>query len=162
MIKSVFWKVVILLCICSSVSSQKRLPNVFIENLQRQSVSATEIVNSEGPTIISFWATWCKPCLRELNAINSKLEQWKPETNVKFVAISTDDARTSMRVAAYVKSKNWQFDVFIDQNGDLQRSMNILSIPHTIILDKNGELIYQHSAYAVGDEAKYYEILKGL
>jgi peroxiredoxin len=162
MIIKFFLKIVILFLITTSVYSQKRIPDVFIENLQRQNVSATEILNPSGPTIISFWATWCKPCLRELQAINSGLEGWQSAANVKFVAISTDDARTKMRVAALVKSKNWQFPVYVDPNGDLQRSMNILSIPHTLILNKNGEIIYQHSAYAPGDEAKYFEVLKGL
>lgn len=162
MTKIAFSKLVILLFISTSVASQKRLPNVFIEDLQRQNISVTEIVNRDGPTIISFWATWCKPCLRELNAVSSELEQWKQETNVKFVAISTDDARTKTRVPAFVKSKNWNFDVYVDTNGDLQRSMNILSIPRTIILNKSGEIIYQHSAYALGDEAKYFEVLQSL
>lgn len=138
------------------------MPDVFIENLQRQNVSATQLLNPNGPTIISFWATWCKPCLRELNAINAKLDEWKQETNVKLVAISTDDARTQLRVPAFVKSKNWNFDVYIDPNGELQRSMNILSIPHTIILNASGEIIYQHSAYAIGDEKEYLEVLRGL
>lgn len=155
-------KLVVLVLISASLYAQKRLPEVFIEDLQRQNVSATQIVNSNGPTIISFWATWCKPCLRELQAINLELEEWTKATNVKLVAISTDDARTRMRVPALVKSKNWNFNVYVDANGDLQRSMNILSIPYTLILNASGEIIYQHSAYAIGDEKEYFEVLKGL
>lgn len=162
MIKKLYSKLFLLLLIASSALAQKRLPNVFIEDLQRQNVSATQILNPNGPTIISFWATWCKPCLRELQAINAELEEWTKATNVKLVAISTDDARTRMRVSALVKSKNWNFDIYVDANGDLQRSMNILSIPYTLILNASGEIIYQHSAYAVGDEKEYFEVLKGL
>jgi peroxiredoxin len=162
MLKNVLIKLVFLLGVTFSVYAQKRLPDVFIENLQRQNVSATEILNPNGPTIISFWATWCKPCLRELQDVNTELEEWTKATNVKLVAISTDDARTQMRVPALVKSKNWNFDIYVDANGDLQRSMNILSIPHTLILNASGEIIYQHSAYAVGDENAYFEVLKGL
>jgi cytochrome c biogenesis protein CcmG/thiol:disulfide interchange protein DsbE len=159
---NLLWKSIILICITTSVYAQKRLPDVFIEDLQRQNVLAAQIINPNGPTIISFWATWCKPCLRELQAINTELEEWTKATNVKLVAISTDDARTQMRVPALVKSKNWNFDIYVDANGDLQRSMNILSIPHTLILNASGEIIYQHSAYAVGDENAYFEVLKGL
>lgn len=162
MIKKLYSKLFLLLLIASSALAQKRLPNVFIEDLQRQNVSATQILNPNGPTIISFWATWCKPCLRELQAINAELEEWTKATNVKLVAISTDDARTRMRVSALAKSKNWNFDIYVDANGDLQRSMNILSIPYTLILNASGEIIYQHSAYAVGDEKEYFEVLKGL
>jgi cytochrome c biogenesis protein CcmG/thiol:disulfide interchange protein DsbE len=159
---NLLWKSIILICITTSAHAQKRLPDVFIEDLQRQNVLAAQIINPNGPTIISFWATWCKPCLRELQAINTELEEWTKATNVKLVAISTDDARTQMRVPALVKSKNWNFDIYVDANGDLQRSMNILSIPHTLILNASGEIIYQHSAYAVGDENAYFEVLKGL
>ena len=155
-------KILFLLIITTSAFSQKRLPDVFIEDTQRQSLSAIEILNTDGSTVISFWATWCKPCLRELQAVSTELETWQKATNVKFVAISTDDARTRVRVPAYVKSKNWKFDVYVDPNGNLQRSLNILSIPHTIILDKSGEIVYRHSAYAVGDEKQYFEVLKSL
>lgn len=142
------------------VSAQKRIPDVFIEDLQRQNVLATTILNPDGPTIVSFWATWCKPCLLELYAINANLSEWQAKTNVKIVAISTDDARTKARVPAFVRSKKWTFGVFIDANGDLQRAMNVLSVPHTFILNKKGEIIYQHNAYAVGDEAAYLEMLQ--
>jgi peroxiredoxin len=162
MITKPYLKIVILFLAMTSVYAQKRIPDVFIEDLQRQRVSASQILNADGPTIVSFWATWCKPCLRELQAVNAELKEWKKKVNVKLVAISTDDARTQRRVLAFVKSKKWSFDVYIDPNGDLQRSMNILSIPHTIILNKSGEMIYRHSAYAMGDEAKYFEVLKGL
>lgn len=155
-------KLLIFFLINTSLCAQKRLPDVFIEDLQRQNISVAQTINSDGPTIISFWATWCKPCLRELQTINSELEAWTKATNVKLLAISTDDARTRMRVSALVKSKNWNFDVYIDSNGDLQRSMNILSIPHTLILNSSGEIIYQHSAYAIGDEKQYFEVLQSL
>lgn len=155
-------KLVILLLITTEVYAQKRLPDVFIEDLQRQNVSAAQILNPNGPTIISFWATWCKPCLRELQAVNAELDEWQAATNVKLVAISTDDSRTRVRVPALVKSKNWQFEIYVDANGDLQRSMNILSIPHTLILNASGEIIYQHSAYAIGDEKQYFEVLRSL
>lgn len=154
--------VIILILVGFNSQAQKRLPSVSIENLQRQTILTPEIANADGPTIISFWATWCKPCLRELAAINADLSTWEQETNVKFIAISTDDARTKARVPGFVKSKQWNFDVFIDPNGDLQRAMNVLSIPYTIVLNKDGEIIYQHTSYAVGDEATYFEILKGL
>lgn len=154
--------VIILFLVGFSTQAQKRLPTVLIESLQRRNLSAPEIANADGPTVISFWATWCKPCLRELGAINANLANWQRQTNVKFIAISTDDARTKGRVPAFVKSKQWQFDVYVDPNGDLQRAMNVLSIPYTIILNKNGDIIYQHTSYAVGDENVYFEILKNL
>lgn len=159
---NIYVKIAILYLFCSSLYAQKRLPDVFIEDLQRKPTVATAVLNPDGPTLISFWATWCKPCLRELNAINAELAVWTRQTNVKFVAISADDSRTRMRVPSYVKSKNWLFANYVDANADLQRSLNILSIPHTIIVNANGEIIYQHSSYSPGDEVKYFEVLQGL
>jgi cytochrome c biogenesis protein CcmG, thiol:disulfide interchange protein DsbE len=146
----------------STVSAQKNIPNVNIQDIKGNQLSAKNILKPNRPTIISFWATWCKPCLQELYSINQNLEDWKKEIDFDFIAISTDDSRSKNKVLSLKNAKKWQFEVFIDENGDLQRAMNVLNIPHTIILDKNHKIIYQHTAYAAGDEEEYFEVLKKL
>jgi cytochrome c biogenesis protein CcmG, thiol:disulfide interchange protein DsbE len=162
------------LCLCAfailcffSTFAQKSLPDVQIKDLKGQTISSKQLGETSQPTIISFWATWCKPCLQEINAIAENLEDWQKETNVKFIAISVDDSRSKARVPAFVNSKKWKFErevfrVYIDENGDLQRALNVLNVPHTFILDAKGNIIYQHTSYASGDEEEYIEIVRKL
>jgi len=144
----------------SQAFAQKKLPEISLSTLDNQTIKASDLINLDGATIISFWATWCKPCMQELNNISEVYADWQKETGVKLIAISTDDARSAARVPTVVKTKKWAFDVYIDANQDLMRSLQVLNIPHTFILNSKGEIIYQHPSYKVGDEEEYFEIIK--
>jgi cytochrome c biogenesis protein CcmG/thiol:disulfide interchange protein DsbE len=139
------------------------LPQVKIKNLNGSQIGAESLVNElGGPTIVSFWATWCKPCLLELNTLNKLYESWQKELNVKIIAISYDDARTISKVGPMVKSKSWKFDIYTDENQELARVMGVNMIPHSFIYDASGKLIKQHNSFAPGDEETLYEELKAL
>lgn len=130
------------------------------KNDRNEWVELQELLNTEGATIISFWATWCKPCIMELNAINEEYAAWQNDTKVKLIAISIDDSRSSERVKAFAKTSNWEFDTYIDLNGEVNRAMGVNSIiPYTFILDKEGNIVYTHTSYMAGDESKYLEII---
>lgn len=143
-------------------NEEKGLPNVTVETMKGEQVSAAEIKNEDGPMIVSFWATWCKPCIRELIAMNDLYPDWEEDTKVKIVAVSIDDARSKSRVPMIVNGKAWDFDVYIDENSDLFRKMNVTNPPHTFIFDKEGNMVWQHNSYQPGDEEEYYEIISKL
>ena len=120
-----------------------------------------DLDNNGNPMVISFWATWCKPCKKELNAIAEVYEDWQDETNVKLVAVSIDDRRSQSKVAPYVNSSGWEYEIYIDPNSDLKRAMGVSTVPHTFLLDKNKQIIWQHRGYVEGDEYELFdEILK--
>lgn len=142
--------------------SQQRIPPVFIENLHGERIASSLLTNENGPTIISFWATWCKPCIKEMDAIQQEMETWLNEKNIRFVAVSVDDARSKNRVPTLATSKNWKWEIFYDTNADFQRAMNVLSVPHTFIVDKTGKIVHQQTTFTIGDESTYWQILKKL
>ena len=137
--------------------SSRSLPNIQVKTLQGDAFNISELDNDGKPIIISFWATWCKPCKKELNNIAEVYEDWQDETGVKLVAVSTDDTRTMVKVAPYVNSTDWEYEVYLDPNSDLKRAMGVSSIPHTFLLNEKKEIIWQHRGYVEGDEEKLYE-----
>lgn len=141
------------------MSQQKdhTLPNVELKTLDGKSVFTGEISNDGKPIVISFWATWCSPCKRELNNINDLYEDWVDETGVRVIAVSIDDARQVYKVAPYVQGRAWEFEVLLDTNGDFKRAMNVNSIPFTILLDGDGNVVYEHNSYSEGDEDELYD-----
>lgn len=143
-----------------ALSPKSTVPSVSIKTLKNQTVNIQEVLNKEGYTIISFWATWCKPCISELNAINDEYIDWQEETGVKVIAISIDDARSITRIPTIVNGKDWQFEVYSDENSDLKRALNVQNVPHTFIVDAKGEIVWQHTSYNPGDEAHYIEFIK--
>jgi len=133
-----------------------------VKNLEGKKVSTSTFSNSGKPIIISFWATWCKPCKQELDAINLQYETWQKETGVKLIAISIDDKRTFAKVAPLVKEKGWKYEVYTDESQEFKKAMNIESVPYTILIDGSGEIVYAHNAYNAGDENTLYENIKKL
>lgn len=144
-----------------SVNAQSKLPNVTLKDLQGKSINLSKYNNSQKPVIISFWATWCGPCIKELKAINEVYSAWQKEFGVELVAVSIDDAKTKNRVRPMVSGSDWNYTILIDDNHELKRAMNVANVPYTIIMYK-GKIMFKHSNYTPGIENKIYEELKSL
>lgn len=138
------------------------IPSVEVKTIDAGTFNTENISNDGKPIVISFWATWCSPCKRELNNIADVYDEWVEETGVKLIAISIDDTRNMAKVAPYVNGQGWEYDVYIDPNQDLKRAMNVNNVPHTFLLDGNGKIVWQHNSYAEGDEDELYEKIKKL
>ena len=138
----------------------RTLPSADVKTVDGKTVNSSKFENGGKPIIISFWATWCKPCVKELNAISENYPDWQKETGVKVIIISEDDARTSSRAVSEVKTRGWTFESYLDVNQDFKRAMNVNNCPHTFLLNNNGEIIWQHNSYTEGDEDKLFDILK--
>ncbi len=131
-----------------------------VKTVDGKIVNTAKFSNDGKPIIISFWATWCKPCKKELDAISENFAQWQKETGVKLIAISIDDSRSSARVGTDAKSHGWDYEVYIDENQDFKRAMNVNNPPHTFVIDGKGNVVWQHNGYFEGDEDHLYEVLK--
>jgi len=142
-------------------SDLKKLPSVDLKDLKGKKVN-TSTMGFSGPVVISFWATWCSPCKKELNTIHEVYSDWKDETGVTLVAVSIDDEKTKNAVSTYVDGKSWDFEVLLDPNGDFKRAMGVNNVPHTFLIDKDGNIVYSHNNYAPGDEEKLLEEIKKL
>ena len=138
----------------------KSMPKVVVKDLSGKNFNTENIKNDGKPIIVSFWATWCKPCILELSTIHDEFPDWQEETGVKLVAISVDDARTSRKVKPFINGRGWEYDVYIDENADLKRAMHVNAVPHTFVLNAQREVVYEHTSYAPGDELKLLEIVR--
>ena len=150
---------IIHLLFSSLIASAQQIPAIKLAGLDGAAFNTSHFNTNGKPVVLSFWATWCIPCINELSNINDKYESWKKEANFDFYAISEDDSRTIKRVQPLANGKNWDFTVLLDKNQDLKRELNLMNIPYTIIV-KDGKIIYRQSGYVEGDEEELLKAIK--
>lgn len=137
-------------------------PEVNVKTVDGQPFNTKDFNNDGKPMIITFWATWCKPCMKEHDAISEVYEDWVDETGVKLYAISIDNSRSMSKVKPTVNGRGWEFEVICDPNSELKRAVNVNQPPHTFIVDGNGIIRWQHVGYMDGDEHEYIEVVNAL
>ncbi|MBR4129566.1 MAG: TlpA family protein disulfide reductase [Bacteroidaceae bacterium] len=158
--KSILLSIVALALSVSSLQAQ--LPAVTLKTLNGSEVRTDTLSNNGKPFIIDFFATWCKPCNRELDAISEVYEEWQEETGVKIIAISIDQAQNINKVKPLVNNHGWEYEVLLDPNGDFKRALGCQMIPYTIIVNGMGEIVYKHNGYTDGAEAELIEKVRAL
>lgn len=141
-----------------------QLPSVTLKTMDGKTVNTDTLRNAGKPFIVDFFATWCKPCNRELDAIAEVYEDWQQETGVKIFAVSIDQAQNINKVKPLVSNHGWEYDVLLDPNGDFKRALGIQTVPFVLVCDGKGTIVYKHNGYTDGAEneliAKVRELLK--
>ena len=156
------FSIVFAVCLSTSLFAQTSLPNVIVKDLKGKSINVQDFAKNGKITIFSFWATWCSPCKKELDAIAEIYPDWQEEYDVELVAVTIDNARALAKVPGMVESKNWDYIILSDVKQELQRALNFQSVPQTFLVDKNGKIVYSHTGYVSGDEYELEDKIKAL
>lgn len=138
-------------------SAWAQLPQVTLKTMDGKAVRVDTLSNGGKPFIIDFFATWCKPCNRELDAISEVYADWQEETGVKIFAVSIDHAQNIHKVKPLVDNHGWEYDVLLDPNSDLRRAFGIQNIPYVLLVDGQGNIVYRHMGYTDGEETELIE-----
>jgi thiol-disulfide isomerase/thioredoxin len=145
-----------------SEKTYPKIPSVTVKTIDGRDFNTANIENEGKPVILSFWALWCTPCMRELTSIAEVYEDWVDETGVKLIAISIDDARSTSRVLPTVQGRNWEYEILLDANSDFRRAMNVNQIPHNFLINGNGEIVWQHTSFSEGSQHQLIELVRRL
>lgn len=152
----------ILLFVGILAKAQNPMPNVSLTNLEGKTVSVkNDFIEKDKIYLFSFWATWCAPCINELDELNDVIDDWKKEINLEVIAVATDDARTQKRVKPLINGKGWSYQVLLDSNQELKRALTIVNIPYTVVV-KNGQIVHIQNGYVPGSETELLTKLKTL
>ena len=151
MVKIIRFSVFVLLLFTVQIAFAQ-LPQVTLKTMDGKVVRVDTLSNGGKPFVIDFFATWCKPCNRELDAISEVYADWQEETGVKIFAVSIDQAHNINKVKPLVDNHGWEYDVLLDPNGDLKRAFGIQNIPYVLLVDGQGNIVFKHTGYAEGAE----------
>ena len=101
-----------------STKQKQQLPSVVVKKMDGSSVNIQDYGKTGKIMVISFWATWCTPCIKELNNIDEIYQDWQKKYGLELVAVSMDDARTSSKVQPVANSLGWSYLILLDENKD--------------------------------------------
>ena len=155
-----FFSLCTLLLVAAAVRAQ--LPSVQLKDLEGKTVDTSKLSNDGKPFVISFFATWCKPCNRELKAISEQYADWQDETGMKVIAVSIDQAQNINKVKPVVDGEGWEYEVLLDPNSEFRRAMGVQMIPHVFIIDGKGNIAESRSGYTEGAESHLIEKIREL
>ena len=161
-----FVKSVLVVCctllLTTAFAQTKTLPDITVKTLKGASKNMQDFAKDGKITVVSFWATWCAPCKKELDAIAEVYEDWQTAYDMELVAVSIDTRRAVATVPAMVAAKGWEYTILTGKATDLQNAFNFQTIPQTFLVDQTGNIVYHHNGYVPGDEFELEDKIKAL
>ena len=144
-----------------SFGQEKSLPQVKLKDLKNKTQNMDKVLDGK-LTLINFWATYCVPCRKEMKHLN-RINANYADQNVQVIGISIDDSRTVGRVKSMVRSQKLKYTILLDTEQKLYKNFNTSAMPFSILVNPDGQIVWQHTGYIPGDEAKMEaEIKKAL
>lgn len=149
-------------CIGCFFQATAQIPALVLKDINGKTVDVSRLAKQGKPLVLTFFATWCKPCLSELNAIRDLYPDWREETGVELVAVSIDRGQDVAKVKPLADTEGWEYTVLLDPEEELQRALGVRSVPRMFILDRNGRIVDDRLGYAPGSEAELIEKIREL
>jgi peroxiredoxin len=138
-----------------------KAPSFHAKDMNGEAVALEDLLG-KGPVLVDFWATWCKPCIKELPHIQRLHEQYSAK-GLTVLAVTIDSPKSQSRVKPFVTGRGFTFTVVMDGSQDVFRKMQGKgSIPYVVVLDADGNIRYRHTGYRPGDEQELEKIVREL
>jgi len=137
-----------------------KLPDFRLQDLNNKTVSYSQL-KGKTLTVLDFWATWCKPCVRSIPKLVELHKQYEKQ-GVRFIGINVDGTRNLSKVKPFAHSLNIAYPVLLDVNNEIMNKLKVTAMPTIIITDAEDEIVFFHQGYRPGDEKTLEEEIKKL
>jgi peroxiredoxin len=141
-------------------AQDKMAPDFNLPDMNGKNYQLSENLG-KGPVLINFWATWCIPCREEMKKLK-KIYQSYEDNGLQILSISIDDPKTVSKVKSFIKTNRYPFTVLLDTNSEVFQIYKGTNPPLSVLLDKEGKIVYDHTGYRKGDEKKLEEEIVAL
>lgn len=137
------------------ITHENEVPNFRLKNLDNRSVSYNQI-KGENLTVIDFWATWCKPCVKSIPEF-VKIDKEFDNNEVQFIGISIDGPRNRAKVKPFIKSLGVDYPILRDSDSSVMARLRVTAVPTLLIVNSDNKIVYFHEGYTSGEEVEIKE-----
>ncbi|WP_298363676.1 TlpA disulfide reductase family protein [uncultured Lutibacter sp.] len=151
--------IVVMLFSILNVSAQQ-VRNFKLKDIENNTQSFTQLKGSK-LTVIDFWATWCKPCVKAIPELNKIYEAYKIK-GVEFIGVSCDGPRSVSKVAPLSKTLQIKYPILLDINSEIKSELNLNAFPTLVIVNSNNKIVWVHEGFVSGDQKLVIEEIEKL
>lgn len=151
---------VILIVGLTATAQEKTAPDFTLPTLEGNNYQLSKNFG-KGPILINFWATWCIPCREEMKKLKEIYQTYEKD-GLQILSISIDDPKTVSKVKSFINTNRYPFTVLLDTNNEVFQLYKGTNPPLSLLLDRNGKIVYEHTGYRKGDEKKLEEKIAAL
>lgn len=109
--------------------------------------------------MINFWASWCAPCRQEMPLLDSLSKRYK---NLGFTLLGVNVEEDPEKAKGVLKTIPVTFPILFDTKNEVSKLYNLVAMPSTVLVDRNGKIRFIHAGYVAGDEQKYDKWIREL
>ncbi|WP_430817375.1 TlpA disulfide reductase family protein [Carboxylicivirga sp. RSCT41] len=152
--------IIFILCLTINTVKAQTIPDFMLENLDGEWVSYDELKGEE-VTIIDFWASWCKPCMKAMPQIDEIFKEYGSK-GLAVIGVNTDGPRSISKVLPLSKTLKISYPIISDIDNELLNELNISVLPTLLMINKDGDIIYRHEGWTAGDEKKLVQQINSI
>jgi thiol-disulfide isomerase/thioredoxin len=109
--------------------------------------------------LLNFWASWCGPCRQEMPLLSELHEQYR---DLGFTVLGVNVEEDSRKARKLLEEAPVSFPVLFDSDSVVSREYDVVAMPSTVLVDRNGRMRYLHKGYKPGLEAVYQQQVRDL
>ncbi|MCK5666360.1 MAG: TlpA family protein disulfide reductase [Thiotrichaceae bacterium] len=143
----------------ASVSTEMNKPaaDFTLKSLSGKNLKLSEYAGNV--VLLNFWASWCAPCRQEMPLLNDLYNKYE---KLGFVILGVNVEEQTDKARSYIADRPVDFPILFDDKNTVSKQYNVIAMPTTVMIDRNGNMRYLHQGYKPGDEKKYKKMIKKL
>ncbi len=144
--------VLVLMGTTMSYGANAKAPEFTLKNIDGEDVTLSELLK-DGPVVLDFWATWCKPCIKAFPDLQELFDKYE-DCGLTVVAISIDGPRSTSKVKPFIASKGNTFEVLLDPSMAVAKKYHVTSVPRTVLVRQDGTVAWAVTGYRPTNHAE--------